>query len=241
MLSDKFVSTLKELLPISKSAILQSGFTFITSKSRNIIARIDMDKLENPQFESFGVMDLGKFTSLISTFKKDGDISYSLNDGILHLKTQNYDFDYYVYNEDCLKDYQLNPAFIDQLLSVPKMMTFELSSSIIKNITDVANTFELQHIIFKKHEDDNFVSVDVTEIKRNSSEANSTRHILSIKVPGMVLDKDEQFVLDIEKLNKLPNGNYIGVVYFVKGKVASLNLISRDLPYIDFFLAQTAL
>lgn len=241
MLTDKFVATLKELLPISKSAILQSGFTFITSKSRNVIARIDMDKLENPQFEAFGVMDLGKFTGLISTLKKDGDINYTLNDGILHLKTQNYDFDYYIYNEDCLRDYQLNPAFITQLLSVPKMMTFELSSHVIKNITDVANSFELKHIIFKKHEDENYISVDVTEIKRNSSESNSRRHILSIKVPGIMLDKDEQFILDVEKLSKLPNGNYNGVVYFVKGKVASLNLISQDLPYIDFFLAQTAL
>lgn len=243
MLTKKFTDILKLLLPISNSAVLQNGNTFICDKSKNLIARIDMETINEGQTleESFGVMNLGKFTSLISTFEKDGAITYNMNDGILHLQTPNYDFDYYVYNQQCLQDYQLNPAFITQLLSVPKMMTFDLSSDIIKNIKDVSNTFELKHIVLGKHHEEGYLSVSVTEIKKNSSADNLQRHTLSIKVPGALFDDEEEFILDVSKLNKLPVDNYKGVVYYVKNRASSLHLTSTSLPGLDFFLAKTSI
>lgn len=245
MLSKKFTGLLKQLLPISNSAILQGesgSCTYITNKSKNIIARINMEGIGNPVFESFGVGSLNKFTSLISTFEKDGEIDYSMNnDGVLHLKTPNYNFDYYVYNQNYLQDYQLNPAFLQQLLSVPKMMTFELSQNVIKNIKDVSGIFELKHVVFSKHPEEGYVNVSVTEIKKYSSEGNMKRHTLDIKIPGAIFDAEEEFVLDIEKLNKLISDDYKGVVYYVKGKVSSLNMIPNSFNGLDYFLARTSI
>ena len=115
MLNNNFTALLKSLTNISNAAILSGGGTntYLAGKAKSIIARINMDALGNPEFEEFGVNNLSKLLSLVSVFEKDKNgVVYTMDDGVLHLKNDTLEFDYYLYNTDLLKDYKINPDFI---------------------------------------------------------------------------------------------------------------------------------
>lgn len=244
MLNQKFTALLKSLTGIANSAILSGGGTntYLSGKAKSIIARINMDELQNPQFEAFGVNNLSKLLSLISVFEKDKEgVQYVMDDGVLHLKNSRLDFDYYLYNTDLLKDYRINPEFIKKLLSVPKMATFELSQEVIKEIKEVSNLFDLKDVVFAEGKEENTVAVSVTEIKKHSTADNLTRHVLDLKIPGIVFDKEEQFIMNIDVLNKIPLDSYTCTIYYVKGKVSSLNMVSNSFPCLDFFISEKSI
>lgn len=244
MLNNNFTALLKSLTNISNAAILSGGGTntYLAGKAKSIIARINMDALGNPEFEEFGVNNLSKLLSLVSVFEKDKNgVVYTMDDGVLHLKNDTLDFDYYLYNTDLLKDYKINPDFITKLLSVPKMATFELSQEVIKTIKEVSNLFDLKDVVFAEGKEENTIAVSVTEIKKHSTADNLTRHVLDLKIPGVMFDKDEQFIMNIDTLNKIPLDTYSCNIHYVKGKIASLNMASHSFPSLDFFIAEKAL
>ena len=62
--------------------------------------------------------------------------------------------------------------------------------------------------------------------------------MLELEIDGEFLDKEEEFVFDLDKLKKIPDGNYKVNVNYIKGKgIKTLCMQSIEKPELKLFLA----
>lgn len=242
MFSKEFLTTLSNLTSVTDNVVItgEGKNTYVTDINKSIIAQINREAVNLGDFESFGVKSLSKFLSLISTLTKDGKVNYNLDDGILNMKTDSMEFDYYVHNARLLKPFVLNEEFIGKIEAADNMFEFTLDVVTMKKIVDIASLFELEHVIVTPNSEDT-LKIEVTRINKNTSAANLNKHKLDIIIPGTISDPDEYIVFDVMKLKRIPtNTNYNIQVKYVKGKpIKTMIAKPENNPASKLFIAST--
>lgn len=241
MIKRELLQLMGSLKSVSDNIVFEgeSQYNYITDLNKSIIAQIDLTNLREHNFESFGVKSLSKFLDLNNMMYNDGSVNYDMNDaeGVLTIKSTNMVFDYYVYSSDKLQPFAINPKLIDLLLNAPHMMEFDLEITTVKRILDISRLFELDKVIFS-NADNGSLSVKTTQIRKNSSTTHNHKHMLDMKIPGVCLDVQEEFIIDVEKFQKIPTGNYKAVVHYMKQQgLKTLVLHSIEKPELKLFVA----
>lgn len=226
MLNKKTLKVIQSLNSISNKVIFDYPLTCIRD-GKTVQAYLDMSKLGEDEFESFGIYSLSDLLSAVSLIENP---EITLNSKTLKIFNNKSSVTYNtssieLLEEDCGSDYSL----IQRVKSNTKIGEFELSSNDFKDIKIASNALKDLpdlHISNSK----SGISLKISGKEKNS---NTYETIVDGKS-----EEDFNLIANLNFLKKIPTGNYLVEIYkSQKGDSRILLFTSKDIESLEILLA----
>lgn len=197
MLKQDTKELLKALAPISDSMILKYPITGINQVDKSIIAFLDLEKLEEEEFETFGIYKMGEFLSLLDIYS---DAEISLSDDVVTIQNTSTTQRYVTTHLGNLEAFDIPSTILDNIGKAPKVAEITLLKHELENIKKISNLLKLSDLTIETEEDELYTIVnDASQPGMNDNKT---------KVGAASINEDFKLVIDINQIQKLPSIDY---------------------------------
>lgn len=198
-MNKQFINVLKRLNPITDKVILKYPITTISSAAGDIIANIDVTKLDVHEFEEIGIYELSKLISLLDLF---GDYEIEKDNNTLKVTSRTNSAVFTLADIMLLEDYNKPSSIIERTETFDCVSEFRLSSEELIKFKKASGIFDnLNSISFESI--DNNITIKLEMSNRFDMSNNSYKcELLNVS------NKNFKINLDINNFTKLPNKDY---------------------------------
>ena len=226
MLNKKTLKVIQSLNQISNKAIFSYPVTCVR-EGKSIQAFLDMSKLDEEEFESFGIFSLSDFLSAISLIDNP---EITLKEKAIDIKDGKSSVVYRTSPIELLEDEcQCDLELLDRVKSNPKIGEFALSADEFKNLKIASNTLkDLPDLLISNTKS----GISLKIIGREKS-SNSFETIIEGKA-----DEDFNLIANLALLKKVPNGDYkVEIFKSLKSESRILLFKSENIESLEILFA----
>lgn len=225
MLNKKTLKVIQSLNPISNKMIFSYPVSSIR-EGKSIQAFIDMSKLDEEEFNEFGIYSLSDFISAVSLIDNP-DIS--LKDKTIKISNKKSSINYNTSSVELLEDEcSCDLSLLERVKKNEKIANFELTTEDFKNLKTASNTLkDLPNLILSSSKSGILLKIQGLEKSSNSFET---------IIDG---ESNEDFAVtaNLSLLKRIPNGNYSVSIYKSKTDSRVMLFNSTDIDSLEILLA----
>lgn len=201
MFNNNLIDVLGQIQGMTNSVILKYPQTVAVSESQDMMALVDISKLDSDVFPDIGLKDsLGDLLSLFKLFPDERDIQVDAN--TISVSNANTTSCYISDNIALMDAYNKDPEQFAKTETVPSVGTFDLTVQDIKSIKSATGVFkDLSEIIFISQDGDIKISLGAT------NKFNAKSNTFSIQ-KGAVTTKEFEIKIPVENFKMLPLSDY---------------------------------
>jgi len=197
MLKQDTRELLKALAPISDSMILKYPITGINQVDKSIIAFLDLEKLGEEEFDTFGIYKIGEFLSLLDIYA-DSDIS--LADDVVTIQNSTTTQRYVTTHINNLEAFDIPTTVLDNISKAPKVAEVTITKQELENIKKISNLLKLPDLTIETENNELFAIVN------NASQPGMNDN--KTKIGAAAISEDFKLVIDMNQISKLPSIEY---------------------------------
>lgn len=195
MLNENTRKVLKALTSVSNSAILRYPVSTVAQKDKSLIAFVDLEALDEEEFEDFGVSFLSDLLNLVD-FYDGADIS--LNSGIIDIKGENSHQRYRTTDLDMMKAFDISPSILVKMTAETPAIKFDITKDELDRFKKIASLVKSDYMVIS----DGTITV---------CKLDATNNMLDESTTDFVMDSNgctDNIVFAISNIDKIPSGNY---------------------------------
>lgn len=229
MFNQKVIATLGQILNLTNSAIVKFPVTVFRNEAKNVLLKLNIEKLDPDKFDTFGLADsLNRF---VSAFKILGDEkSVTLNKNIFNISDCKSSIQFLT-DEPCLiTDYDLNDEIFTKISSSLSVAEFDLSINDIKQLKNARAIFsDLDCININANEN---ISMSLCAPSKFNARSNSFSIVKDVQT-----SKQFDFIFSVDVLSQIPLCNYKCSIKYNSNKNRYRLFMIGDLNEIEILIA----
>ena len=221
MINKNVTNVLKQLNGITNTVVLKYPHTIVNSPAGDVVAWVDISKLDSDEFQDIGIYNLGEF---LSSFKLFDERTVHIENNTIEITSNNKAISLLSTNINLLDEFNKDESVFTKTEEVPTVCSFILTDSDMSQIKQASGIFKDLSDISIKSQDH---VVEMSLCASNNFNAKSNKFKINLAAD---CTKEFEVKIPTENFNYLPVGNYnIQVKYNSSRDAYRVILFSNDL------------